>query len=337
VLGSEVVGLLRFLRRRKRKSSSVSSRKGRVADSFQRQIDRFQPPPQEERRPLSHATSFREIEDEANGYLAGFESYVEQIRETSLRLEELAKLLKSGDISESAYGLIMDELGEALSLSVAKVFELREVLELAKAKAKLEWAKEKVSTPTSLMGTLESMSTESVKRYKDVVESDYWREDFTAHKVYTTNLQRWEDLISKIDAALSSLSIEEETAIIEHYLSFINEKLSLEAGSDTLKTGLSVCRQRLGSILERWTVIKRSRIERVMNLELEATNTRDEIKEAEVRFAVGEIEQELFEHKMSVLQSTLKKVEKEISEIRSFIDDMDMKIFRCTELSRESQ
>ncbi len=329
--------MLRFLRRRKRKSSSVSSRGGRGADSFQRQIDRFQPPPQEERRPLSQATSFREIAEEANGYLGDFESYVEQIRETSLRLEELAKLLKSGDISESAYGLIMDELGEALSLSVAKVFELREVLELAKARAKLEWAKEKVSTPASLMGTLEYMSTESVKRYKDVVESDYWRDDYTARKVYATNLQRWEDLISKIDAALSSLPIEEETAIIEHYLSFINEKLSLEAGSGTLKTGLSVCRQRLGSISERWAVIRRSRIERVMNLELEATNIRDEIKEAEVRFAVGEIKQEPFEYRMSVLQSALKKVEKEISEIRSFIDDMDMRIFRCTELSRESQ
>ena len=329
--------MLRFLRRRRRKSSSVSSRKGRAADSFQRQLDRFQLPPQEESRPLSQATTYRDIDDEANEYLGDFQSYVNQIRETSLRLEELAKLLKSGDISESAYNLIMDELGEQLSSSVMRVFEFREVLELAKAKAKLEWAKEKVSAPTSLMGTLESMSTETVKRYTDVVDSSYWREDFTGKKAYTTDLQRWEDLISKIDSALSSLSIEEETAIIEHYLSFINEKLSLGAGSEILKTGLSVCQQRLSSISERWAVIRRTRIERVMNLELEATNVRDEIKEAEVRFAVGEIEQELFERKMSILQSTLKKVEKEVSEIRGFIDDMDMKIFRCTELSRESQ
>ena len=330
--------MLRFLRRRRRKSSSISSQKSRAADSFQRQLDRFQPPPpQEEGRPLSQATSFRDIDDKANEYLEDFQSYVNQIRETSLRLEELAKLLKSGDISETAYNLIMDELGEQLSSSVMKVFEFREVLELAKAKAKLEWAKEKVSAPTSLMGTLESMSTETVKRYTDVVESNYWREDFTGKKAYTTNLQRWEDLISKIDSTLSSLSIEDETAIIEHYLSFINEKLSLGAGSEILKTGLSVCQQRLNSISERWAVIRRTRIERIMNLELEATNVGDEIKEAEVRFAVGEIEQELFERRMSVLQSTLKKVEKEVSEIRSFIDDMDMKIFRCTELSRESQ
>lgn len=329
--------MLRFLRRRRRKSSSVSSQKGTGGDSFQRQLDRFQPPPQEGSRPLSQATTFSDIDDEANEYLRDFESYVNQIRETSLRLEELAKLLKSGDISESAYSLIMDELGEQLSSSVMKVFEFREVLELAKAKAKLEWAKEKVSTPASLLGTLESMSTESVKRYKDIVESDYWRDDYTARKVYTANLQRWEDLISKIDSAMSSLSIEEETAIIEHYLSFINEKLSLGAGSEILKTGLSVCQLRLSSISERWAVIRRTRIERIMNLELEATNVRDEIKEAEVRFAVGEIEQELFERKMSVLQSTLKRVEKEVSEIRSFIDDMDMKIFRCTELSRENQ
>lgn len=330
--------MLRFLRRRRRKSSSVSSQKSRAPDSSQRQLDRFQPPPpQEESRPLSQATTFGDIDDEANEYLRDFQSYVNQIRETSLRLEELAKLLKSGDISETAHNLIMDELGEQLSSSVMKVFEFREVLELAKAKAKLEWAKEKVSAPTGLMGTLQFLSTETVKRYTDVVESSYWREDFTGKKPYATNLQRWEDLISKIDSALSSLSIEEETAIIEHYLSFISEKLSLGAGSEILRTGLSVCKLRLSSISERWAVIRRTRIERIMNLELEATNVRDEIKEAEVRFAVGEIEQELFERKMSVLQSTLKKVEKEVSEIRGFVDDMDMKIFRCTELSRESQ
>jgi len=218
-----------------------------------------------------------------------------------------------------------------------RVFELREVLELAKAKAKLEWAKEKVSVPTGLFGTLESISAESVKRYKDVVQSDFWREDSRAHNTYSTGLQRWDDLISKIDSTLSSLPIEEETAIVEHYLSFINEKLSVEAESESLEAGLSICQQRLGSISERWTVIRRSRIERVMSLELEATNVKEGIKEAEVRFSVGEVEQELFERKMSVLQSTLKKVEKEISEIRSFIDDMDMRIFRCTELSRVSR
>ncbi|MCW4027295.1 MAG: hypothetical protein NWE76_07430, partial [Candidatus Bathyarchaeota archaeon] len=178
MLGGEVEGLLRFLRRRRRRPSAVSPQRGRAADSFQRQLDVFQPPPSEEQsRPLSQASSFREIDEEANQYLVDFESYVNQIRETSLRLEELAKLLKSGDISESAYNFIMDELGGQLSASVMKVFELREVLELAKAKAKLEWAKEKVSVPTGLFGTLESISAESVKRYKDVVQSDFWRED----------------------------------------------------------------------------------------------------------------------------------------------------------------
>ena len=209
--------------------------------------------------------------------------------------------------------------------------------ELAKAKAKLEWAKEKVSVPTGLFGTLESISAESVKRYKDVVQSDFWREDSKAQNTYSTGLQRWDDLILKIDSALSSLPIEEETAIIEHYLSFINEKLSVEAGSESLKASLSTCQQRLGSISERWTEIRRSRIERVMSLEIEAANAKDEIKEAEVRFSVGEIEQEPFERNMSVLQATLKRVEKEISEIRSFIDDMDMKIFRCAELSGASR
>jgi len=242
------------------------------------------------------------------------------MKETSLKMEELAKMLKSGDISESAYRLVVDELGKELSVAVEEIFRLREVLELAKAKAKLEWAKEKIG--------IREYETPEVR---ELSKADY----YLRQEVYSP-LYRWEDLISKIDAALSSLTMEEEIFTLEQYLSLVKERLSPDVSSPELERGKVVCQRRLDSISEKWATIRRSKIEEVMNHELKASQLRDETKEVEVRFNVGEFNQAIYELKMSALQGSLKNVEREISSVRSYIDDIDMKIFRCSELLRES-
>ena len=48
------------------------------------------------------------------------------------------------------------------------------------------------------------------------------------------------------------------------------------------------------------------------------------------------MDQRTFEYKMSALQASLRRVAKEISDIRDYIDDLDMKMFRCSELVRQS-
>jgi len=45
----------------------------------------------------------------------------------------------------------------------------------------------------------------------------------------------------------------------------------------------------------------------------------------------------MFERENSELQINLKKVEQEISSIRRYIDDMDMKIFKASELLEENK
>jgi len=234
----------------------------------------------------------------------------------------------------------MDEIGTQLSVSVEDVFRLRESLELAKAKAKLEWAKEKVSTPLPTTPIMESPPTQKledlkyVRAYSDVVQSDFFADETSRVKVYSTGLQKWEYLISKIDMALSMLPIEDETGIIEQYLSILKEKISAGPKTAEMEKSLSLCQQRLNAISERWASIRRSQIEKIMNLELESSRVNDEIKELEVRYSVSEISQQLYEVKISSLQTNLRKVEQEKSKLRSSMDDMDMKIFRSSELSR---
>lgn len=336
---------MRFLLRSSKRKSSNSPSQRKVAEPFQRQLETFQPAPSppEARRPLISEVSIKQLESEVNEYLKDFQSYVRQIKETSLSLEELTKLLKSGEIPENAYRLIAEELGKQLSISVDDIFRLREVLELAKAKAKLEWAKEKVAAPYFPPGAQKIGESQAVadlqyvRGYAEVLHSDYWTEQRKMGKpVYSMAVAKWEELISKIDAALTSLSIEEEAGIIEQYLSLIREKLSFGTGTEEVQRAMTVCQQRLGLISDRWASMRRSQIEKIMNLELEASKVKDEVKELEVRFAVGELYQEPFEQKMNQLQTSLRKVEKEINGIRESIDDMDMKLFRCSELSREN-
>lgn len=308
-----------FKRLRKLKNPFGKSQNGRTTDSFQRQLNGFQAPPQEKRRPPIREVSIGQIENEANDELKSFKSHVKQVKNISLKMNELIKMLKSGEISENVYEIIMVELGEHLSLSIEEIFMLREMLEISRGKAKLEWIKEKIRWKE--LETLRAQLGE-------------WRPGDGQQSKSSTSLYRVEQIISNIDATSSSLTIEEETSIIEQYLSFIKD-FSQKTGSEEIKKGLMASQQRLNSISERWTPIRRSKIEQIINLELEASKLKEEIKEVEVRFAVGELNQTTYESKVSILQGNLKKVEKETSDIRNFIDDVDMKIFRCAELLRE--
>ncbi|MBS7614699.1 hypothetical protein KEJ18_03080 [Candidatus Bathyarchaeota archaeon] len=330
-----------ILRRVVRKSKSDSPQIQKTILPVQKRLDEIKPVPQEKENSVSIAeVSIKELENIVENCIFEFQSKVKRVKEISLSLEELLKLLKTSEIPETAYNLIMDELGTQLSITVEEVFRLRESLEIAKAKAKLEWAKEKVSTPIPATSTIETSPSQKledlkyVRAYSDVIQSDYFADEASRVKVYSLGLQRWEYLISKIDMALSALPIEDETGIIEQYLSILKGKTNVGPKATEIEKAISLCQQRLNAISEQWTSIRRNKIEKIMNLELEASRINDEIKELEVRYAVGEISQQLYEVKISSLQTNLKRIEQEKAQLRSSIDDMDMKIFRSSELTR---
>ena len=305
-----------------RKRADDPSKRGSAADSSQRRMERFRAAPIEIQPVLTWVDSVGLIESHVEENLRTFKTCVNKITETSLGLDELAKIFGSGEISQTAYGSIMNELGSQLSTSVEEIFRSREILELARARAKLEWAREKMGRKE-----FESEDAHSILQYDNYVKG---------HLDLITPVSRWEEIISRIDEALSSLKVEQEASIIERYLSLAKEKFPAEAESGKAERVKAVCQNRLGSISEGWASARRDKIGQAGNLELKASQTRDDIREIEVRFAVGELDQRTFEYKMSALQASLKRVTEEISEIRDYIDDMDMKIFRCSELAREN-
>jgi len=304
--------MIKFLFRQ----TAKNQRKRKFSNYSQRQLEDFQSRVQEN-QPPAWSSSTRQIENEVNAQLKVFQSYVRDIKEASLRLEELSKMLKSGEISENIYKLLLDELSSNLSLSVEQIFKIREVLEVLKAKAKIEWAREKIK----------------IKQFEEQISEsrNIFREDSLVREVYSP-IYRWQEIINRIDEALSSLTFEEELSLIERYLSIVKERASPSKEIEEAKT---ICQQRLSALSEKWSSMRREKIGRIMDLELQASQIRDNIKEVEVRFAVGEMDRNIYESKISALQSSLRKIEREISEIRNYIDEIDLKIFRSSELLRE--
>ena len=197
-----------FLKRSKKESSLDSQQKGRVLNGYQKQIDMFQVRNEQERRPSIPEVSFKQVEREAYDSVKHFQSLIKHLKQTNSSLEELRKMFKSGEITENAYKLIMSELTQDLSFSIESIFKLRDYLEVIKARAKLELIKEK--------GELKSVQPEQ----QGMIRSS----QYIYQASYSSEISRWDEVISKIEAALSSMAIEEEISIIENYLYLIKDK-----------------------------------------------------------------------------------------------------------------
>jgi len=141
-------------------------------------LETFQPAPEPEEEKMVSVPDFsvKHLEKDIDSYLTEFQRYSKQIDETSVRLEELSKLLKSGEISQNTYDSIADDLGRQLFSNVEEAFKIREGLEFVKAKALLECAKEKAKATEGAESTKERSDLQYVKDYRDLVESEYWTE-----------------------------------------------------------------------------------------------------------------------------------------------------------------
>jgi len=298
------------------KSKKRSSRKNRASVPFQKQLE-FQVAPQRKSRFPSKAISFKQMEGIVKDDLEIFQAHMKEVREASLKLEELEKMLRSGEITENTYDVIAAELGERIVSSLEEIFKLKGSLELARTRAKLEWAKEKAE-----------MTSAGIMEERALTASP---EPFGY-----SPLQRWEKLISSIDEALSSLTIDEEISFLERYLSLTKEGNPSKERLEAIGRARELCRKRLVSIRETWNSTRREKIEQMISLEHEASQLKEQIREAEVRFAIGYYDEAAFEARISDLKANLQKVEREISKLKDYLDEMDRKVFRCSELLEEN-
>jgi hypothetical protein len=178
----------------------------------------------------------------------------------------------------------------------------------------VEWAREKIELNRVL-------SPESQK----ILEWD-------AHlrkRVYMP-LNMWENIISLIEKSLSFLTIERELSIIEQCLLLI-KKRHVNMPIEIIEGYRKICKQRLDVISKNWSLSKRGIIEQISYIEEKISQVKQEIKEAEIRFSVGEFNRDTFERIISRLQDSLKKMEDDYFKMQNYLRDIDEKIFRCFE------
>jgi len=302
-----LVGFLRrFWRSKPEREESADAYQMRL-DSFQRvTLERFKSPLTAQMVPLER------LKEETDEKLRMFRSSIEELKELSLKMDELMKLLESKEISRNIYNIIKADMSNRIFNLLERLFNLREFLELAKVRAKLEWVNEKIG-----LRNLENMFGEG-----------YVSRDF----LLKSSLSRWEEIINSVDSAFSSLTIDDEITFLSQYLNMVRER---EPSSEEFKRIIAFCQQRLNELSEMWSTVKRDKIEEIMNMELKISEVKDSIKEVEARYMIGEIDESVYEHRIGVLQGELRKLEEKIEETRQHIDDIDAKIFRCLEILRE--
>ncbi|MEM2431740.1 MAG: hypothetical protein QXO15_01615 [Nitrososphaerota archaeon] len=296
-----------------RKSKVEESRQKKV-DKAQRRLEDFKSSQNEKQAP-AWILAIKKIESEVNEKIRVFNSNIKNIKAFSLRLEELVKMLNSGEISQNIYDLLLEELSNDLSLLIEETFLIRESLEVLKARAKIEWIRERIG-----MG----YSEQEVERVPWV----------RSEEVYSP-IYKWKEIVDKIDGALSSLTFEEEISLIERYLSTIKKWGMPASKLKNFEEVKKILQQRLTILTEKWSSIRKDKIGKIMDLEMKASQIKDEIKEVEVRYAIGEIDRSRCDLMLSKLQGSLRRIEKDLYDIRSYVDDIDLKIFRIMELLRE--
>ncbi|MEM2129565.1 MAG: DUF362 domain-containing protein [Candidatus Bathyarchaeia archaeon] len=282
--------------------------------------------------------SSKHLEEEIKDKTSKFKHHLRQIEETLIRLEEASKLLNSREISHNIYEVLTADLAKQLISSVETLVNMREDLELIRSRAMIEKSKnietkDMTSTISNSPSTQEIEDLRYVRGYKDIVESQLWSS--AGQPVYSSTFDKWTALISQIDSALSSLPIDKELKIIEKFLLLTKDNATYETDSERAEKTIFSCKQRLKALSEKWDSIRRTKIEQLANLENEAEIIKDQIKELETRFFVGEISQQIFEYENNKLQSKIKNVENQISEIKSSLNEMDTVIFRSADLLKE--
>jgi len=298
------MGLLDFLSRLKRKKS----KRKRPYDPFQRRLDFGDVPKSKSFPPKTN--SFKQMKNRVKEDLEFFRMYMKEVRNASLKMEELERMVRSGEVAKSTYDMIAAELGEIMTSSLESLFKLKEDLEMMRVRAKLEWVREKAEIGEARMIDKKAVGEQHVY----------------------SSVSRWEGLISDIDKALSSLTIDEEISFLERYLSLTQGGNPSKERSEAIERGRELCGKRLEAIRKTWSSIRREKIEQLMRLEHESSQLKEKIREAEVRFEIGYYDENAFEAIISGLKADLQKAERQISDIRDYVDEMDRKVFRCLEI-----
>lgn len=264
----------------------------------------------------------RELLQDVKKRVSELKSCVEQMKQLSAKMEELSRLQRSGEVHQSLYEPIRSEVNSRLMASFKSFLQLRDDLEVDRVKMKLEWARLKLG----LREVEESM------RRLGVEPTHY---SFELRHEGHGDIVALESCMKDVEEALGLLSFESELSLYEHLASLFGEGAQLQPSQrEELEKIRDGYLRHLDSILRKWAQMRQDKVRELESLQAKASRIDEEAREVEARFMVRELEESEYEGRMSRLRGVLKEVKENIHRLRSYIDDVDVRMFRCMELVR---
>jgi len=244
---------------------------------------------------LSRATLAEQTE-----LLNQFRKCVDEIEEMIGRLQDLARLVRSGEISKETAEPLKDEYMRGLLGHAERFFTLEDGIEGERAKIKLE--------------------LERGRRDMDKFGGDY----------NTERVRNLEAKIEEIENAFKSVNLQVELMTVKYYLMFLSSaKLRGEMTAGEFDKQRDVYRRFLDSVAERWAYQKNELGKQTSGLEPEQESISSQLRELHVRYSVGEIPQADYNSKKAKLGERLQNIEASIEKVRRYIDGVDSRVIEC--------
>ena len=229
-----------------------------------------------------------------------FKKCVGEIEELIERLQTLARLVRSGEISKETAEPMKDEYMRGLLGHAERFFTLEDAIEGERAKIKLE--------------------LERGRREMDKFGGDYNAE----------RIRNLEGKIEEIDNAFRSVNLQVELMTVKYYLMFLSSAKSRgEMTAEEFDKERDVYRRFLDSVAERWAYQKNELGKQSSGLEPEQESISNKLKELQVRFLVGEVPQGDYNAKRAQLEERLRSIEASIEKVRKYIDGVDSRVIEC--------
>jgi hypothetical protein len=247
--------------------------------------------------------SVKELYDEKlydEGTLNEFGKCVQEIEETMGRLQDLARLVRSGEISKETAEPMKSDYMQRLFGHAERFFKLEDALEGERARIRIELEKYKRETD----------------RYGGGERAD--------------QVSKLERRLGSIDDVFRSVNLQVELMTARYYIMFLNSAMQKgEMKKEDFDRQRELSKHFLDSVAERWTYQKKELTSSISGLEPERDEINAELDELRVRYLVGEISQSDYNSRRSKLEDRLKSIDGNIERFTKYIDAVDTRVFEC--------
>lgn len=237
---------------------------------------------------------------EPTDLLNQFRKCVQEIEEMIGRLQDLARLVRSGEIPKEAAEPLKDEYMRGLLSHAERFFTLEDGLEAERARIRLELERNR----------------RDAERFGGVASNE--------------RIRTLEARIGQIEDAFKSVNLQVELMTVKYYLMFLSSAMKRgEMTKEEFDKQRDVYRHFLDSVAERWAYQKNELSKGISALEPQVENITADLKELWVRYTVGEIPQSEYNSARTRLEEKLKNIEGSIEKYRRYIDAVDARVFEC--------